>query len=137
MEENSDKRKKAGKKDIITVIILFAVLCILYLVFSRFETQVDDYLNSLAVRLNLSVWLAPIICWIIGLVAWLITYIGARIASKKSGRFVSGIPGVAFVSFIFAGLLSPYKYLALLAVVDYEIIMLPIEWIVKKNKKNN
>lgn len=76
----------------------------------------------------------PGLLWIIGMVSLGITYIGAPLASKKSGHNVSGIPGVAFFVLLVAGLVSPCKWLAFLSLLDFEITLLPIFWIIGKIK---
>lgn len=83
-------------------------------------------------------WIVSIIGFAIGLFFWCITYILAPLESKKKGKFVSGIPGMTFVCFIFAGLLSPCKWLALLCFMDLSVTLLPF-FLLKRfifNKKN-
>ena len=50
-------------------------------------------------------------------------------------KYVSGIPGVAFVFWIVAGLSSPYKWLAVLALADFGIVLIPIR-LIFKNKSD-
>ncbi len=83
-------------------------------------------------------WTLPIIGFALGLLFWGITYIGAPLESKKRGRYVSGVPGVAFVCFLIAGLLSPIKWLAFLCLLDISITFLPfylLKRYIKKKKQ--
>ena len=61
-----------------------------------------------------------VIIVILGLLAWLVT-IGARIESKRSGRFVSGIPGIGGILIIIGFLTSNYKWLALIGLLDFDL----------------
>ena len=56
----------------------------------------------------------------LGLLAWFVT-IGARIESKKSGRNVSGVPGVGGILIIIGFLFSPVKWLALIGLLDFDM----------------
>ncbi|MCR5544560.1 MAG: hypothetical protein K6F55_10480 [Eubacterium sp.] len=56
----------------------------------------------------------------LGLMAWAIT-ISARIASKKAGRFISGVPGIGGPLIIIGFLLSPVKWLALIGLLDFDM----------------
>lgn len=62
--------------------------------------------------------------WAPGLLFWLITYVFAPRASMKSGRYISGAPGLPFLLFLTAGLISPCKWLMLAALADYKILLL-------------
>ena len=68
----------------------------------------------------------------------LVISIIAPIQSRKSGKHVSGFPGVAFVFCILAGVLSPCKWLVLLCLSDISVTALPFfllrEYI--RNKKD-
>lgn len=75
------------------------------------------------------------IIWLVGILWWIATYIGAPLESKKNGYHVSGFPGVAFLHFLVAGLLSPYKWLALTALLDISVTYLPI-FLIKEKKKD-
>ena len=55
----------------------------------------------------------------------LVISIIAPIQSRKSGKHVSGFPGVAFVFCILAGVLSPCKWLVLLCLSDISVTALP------------
>ena len=120
------------KKDVKLIIILILVLGVLYLIVSVFGTRIEDSVWASIEGMGLREWFLSIIFWIIGLFAWVVTYIGAPIASRKSGKHISGIPGIAFIAFLIAGLLSPCKWLMLIALADFEIILLPIHWLGKK-----
>jgi len=73
-----------------------------------------------------------------GTIFWCVTYIGAPLESKKSGKNVSGVPGMAFICFLIAGLASPIKWLALICFADISLTILPFYLICEriKNKKN-
>ena len=68
----------------------------------------------------------------------LVISIIAPIQSHKSGKHVSGFPGVAFVFCILAGVLSPCKWLVLLCLSDISVTVIPFfllrEYI--RNKKD-
>lgn len=70
----------------------------------------------------IAMWLIDGSFWSVGLFFWVLTYIVAPLAAKKRGNSVSGTPGVAFLCFLAAGLLSPIKWLALLSLLDFEVI---------------
>ena len=61
-----------------------------------------------------------VICVSLGLLAWFAT-VGAWIESKRSGRYVSGSPGVGGILIIFGFLTSSVKWLALIGLLDYGI----------------
>lgn len=61
------------------------------------------------------------ICLILGIAAILITYVGAPLASKKSGKYVSGIPCVGGILIALGFLTTPAKWLALFGLVDISI----------------
>lgn len=69
-----------------------------------------------------TMWIMDGTFWALGLFFWILTYIAAPLAAKKRGNSVSGTPGVAFLCFLAAGLLSPIKWLALLSLLDFEVI---------------
>ncbi|MBR6403479.1 MAG: hypothetical protein IKS48_08875 [Eubacterium sp.] len=60
-------------------------------------------------------------CLVLGILAWGVT-IGARISSKKSGHFVSGIPAVGGFLIIIGFLTSSVKWLAFLGLLDFDLI---------------
>ncbi|MBP3233581.1 MAG: hypothetical protein J6M65_04060 [Eubacterium sp.] len=65
-----------------------------------------------------------IICIIfvaLGVLAWIIT-VSARISSKKTGHYVSGIPGVGGILIIIGFLTSPVKWLALIGLLDIDLL---------------
>lgn len=76
---------------------------------------------------NTQMWIVAGLLWAIGAAAWIMTYILVPIKAKKKGKNISGIPGVAFVLFLIAGLLSPYKLLALLCLIDFSVF-----WLIKE-----
>lgn len=76
---------------------------------------------------NIQMWIVAGILWAVGTSAWIMTYILVPIKAKKTGTNISGIPGVAFILFLIAGLLSPYKLLALLCLVDFSVL-----WLIKE-----
>ena len=61
------------------------------------------------------------LCLILGIVALLITYVGAPIASKKSGKYVSGLPCVGGILIALGFLTTPVKWLALFGLIDISI----------------
>lgn len=69
-----------------------------------------------------TMWIMDGTFWALGLFFGILTYIAAPLAAKKRGNSVSGTPGVAFLCFLAAGLLSPIKWLALLSLLDFEVI---------------
>lgn len=73
------------------------------------------------------IWLFSIIFWAVGILAWVMTYILIPANNKKNNGSTSGIPGIPFLLFLAAGLLSPYHYLALLCFSDISILMLAYE----------
>lgn len=85
-------------------------------------------------------WLISIFAFAVGLLFWAITYIGAPIESKRKGKHVSGLPGVAFVLFLLAGLFSPIKWLAFTCLLDFSVTALPFYLLInraesKRNKR--
>lgn len=78
---------------------------------------------------NIQMWIVSGLLWAVGLSAWIMTYILVPIKAKKTEKNISGIPGVAFILFLMAGLLSPYKLLALLCLIDFSVIWLVFELI--------
>lgn len=85
-------------------------------------------------------WVLSTAVFAVGLIFWVITYIAAPLQSRKEHRYVSGVPGTAFVIFLLGGLLSPCKWLALLCLLDLSVTVLPfyllIEFIKKKMHKD-
>lgn len=121
------KNKRIVKKIILPCVILLLIAGGLWLL--------EEKAGGKLATTELYRWLPSGFLWLVGLFAWVVTYIGAPLASKRSGRNVSGIPGIAFIAFLIAGLLSPYKWLAVIALADFGIILLPIRSIIAKNKK--
>lgn len=76
---------------------------------------------------NIQMWIVSGLLWAVGASAWIMTYILVPRKAKKTGTNISGIPGTAFILFLIAGLLSPYKFLALLCVVDFSVF-----WFIKE-----
>ena len=70
-------------------------------------------------------WGFSVFSWAVALFFWILTYVVAPIQSRKSGKHVSGFPGVAFVFCILAGVLSPCKWLVLLCLSDSSGTSLP------------
>jgi hypothetical protein len=64
------------------------------------------------------------ICLVLGILALYITYIGAPLASQKSGHYVSGIPCIGGIFIAIGFLTTPYKWLALLGFIDIQILYL-------------
>lgn len=73
---------------------------------------------------SIAMWILDGSIWAVGLFFWIFTYIAAPLKAKKSGHNVSGAPGVAFLCFLTAGLLSPIKWLAWLSLLDFSVIWL-------------
>lgn len=69
-------------------------------------------------------WGACIFFGLIGAFFLVMTY-GALIVSKKSGRYVSGVPFFGGICIVIAFLLSPCKWLALLGFLDYGLWYVP------------
>ena len=68
-------------------------------------------------------WAGPAILIAIGMSLIVMSY-GALIQSKRSGKHISGVPFVGGF-FVFLGfIISPIKWLAILALVDYSYGML-------------
>lgn len=88
--------------------------------------------------IEMSDWLMSIFAFAGGLLFWVITYIAAPIESKRKGKHVSGLPGVAFVLFLLGGLLSPIKWLAFTCLLDFSVTALPFYLLINraKNKRS-
>lgn len=71
-------------------------------------------------------WTPCILFGTVGLFFLFMTY-GALIQSKRTGKYVSGVPGCGGLFIAIAFLLSPCKWLAVLALTDYGIWM--ISWL--------
>ena len=103
------------------------------------EYDRGDYMSDLFAQFPMTMWIIDAILWLLGIFFWGATYIGAPLESKKSGKHVSGLPGLAFLFFLGAGYMSQYRLLMLVALTDISVTMLPImifkEHINKKNKK--
>ena len=56
----------------------------------------------------------------LGVLSWIIT-IGARISSKKTGHFVSGVPALGGIFIAVGFLFSPIKWLALIGLLDFDL----------------
>ena len=64
-----------------------------------------------------------IVCIILvtfGVLAWIIT-IGARISSKRTGHYVSGVPFLGGILIIIEFLTSQVKWLALIGLLDFDL----------------
>ncbi len=86
-------------------------------------------------------WVFPIIIGIIGFL-YIAINIGAALETKKiqkagSDHHVSGIPLLGGIHLLIAGLISPYKWLALLFVLDYTIWMLVFSVFFDKGNSND
>ena len=66
----------------------------------------------------MAAWTPCILISGIGFLLLALTY-GARIASKRSGKYVSGTPCFGGLLIALGFLLSPCKWLALLGLLDY------------------
>ena len=67
-------------------------------------------------------WAGPAILIAIGMSLIVMSY-GALIQSKRSGKHISGVPFVGGF-FVFLGfIISPIKWLAFLALLDYSYVM--------------
>lgn len=82
-----------------------------------------------------SEWVISTAVFAVGLIFWVITYIAAPLQSRKEHRYVSGVPGTAFVIFLLGGLLSPCKWLALLCLLDFSVTLLPFYLLIELIKK--
>lgn len=69
-------------------------------------------------------WIAAIILGLIGLFHLIITY-AALIISYRTGKHVSGVPVFGGIFIFIAFMLSPVKWLAVLALLDYGVWELP------------
>ena len=72
----------------------------------------------------------------LGVLAWVIT-IGARISTKKTGHFVSGIPGVGGILIILGFLVSSVKWLALIGLLDFDLwyfVLNVLPWVIESEK---
>ncbi|MCR4846556.1 MAG: hypothetical protein K5865_07445 [Eubacterium sp.] len=56
----------------------------------------------------------------LGVLAWIIT-IGARISSKRTGHYVSGVPALGGILIIIGFLTSQVKWLALIGLLDFDL----------------
>lgn len=92
-------------------------------------------MNLMYERYPVEMWTTDGIIWAIGIFFWFVTYVGAPMASKRSGHYVSGVPGAAFITFLIAGLLSPIKWLALLCFLDFSIVQFVFSSIINSIKK--
>lgn len=85
-------------------------------------------------------WIISLTGFAIGLFFWCVTYILAPLESKKKGKYVSGCPGIPFVCFFLAGLISPCKWLALLCFADLSVTILPFfllnKYVIKRDRNN-
>ena len=61
-----------------------------------------------------------IILVVMGLLAWAIT-IGARISSKRTGHYVSGLPGLGGLFILIGFLTSSFKWPALIGLLDLDL----------------
>lgn len=66
-------------------------------------------------------WFLPAIIGAIGL-SYLIIQLPLIFGTKKDGHSHSGVPFIGGIHFLIAGLISPYKWLALLCLLDYAFI---------------
>lgn len=69
-------------------------------------------------------WVATIILGLIGLFFLIITYV-TLIIGYRTGKFVSGAPVIGGIFVFIAFMLSPVKWLAVLALLDYGVWELP------------
>ncbi|MBR3342445.1 MAG: hypothetical protein IKG30_12685 [Clostridiales bacterium] len=61
-----------------------------------------------------------------GILAILITYVFAPAASRKSDHHVSGIPVVGGILLVIGFLCTPWKYLALLGLIEFLFVFIPL-----------
>lgn len=66
-------------------------------------------------------WLC-IILLLIGSFFLFITYIAASMQSKRSSKNVSGVPGIGGIFIALAFLTTPYKWLMILGLLDWQIL---------------
>ena len=91
-------------------------------------------------KMEIRQWTITNIIFAVGLLFWIVTYIAAPLESKKNGRYISGAPGMPFVCFFIAGLISPCKLLALLCFLDPSVTLLPfflLRRYIKRKKQHN
>ena len=79
-------------------------------------------MSDLFAHFPVAMWTIDAILWLLGIFFWGATYIGAPLESKKSGKHVSGFPGLAFLFFLGAGYMSQYKLLMLVALTDISVV---------------
>lgn len=133
-EENGNSNKRKETVKIVVFLSVLAVLGVLEFIFKSQLNSLEDLVWAKLQTIGLGPWVIPALLWILGGFAWVVTYIGPLIAALKR-KHVSGIPGVAFVFWIVAGLSSPYKWLAVLALADFGIVLIPIR-LIFKNKSD-
>lgn len=93
-------------------------------------------MSSLYEHYPIVMWVIDGVFWMIGVLCWIITYIGAPLESRKLGHHVSGVHGVAFVFFLIAGYFSPNKWLMLTALLDFSLTYLPVFLLKEQLKKH-
>lgn len=71
-------------------------------------------------------WIIDGLIWALGVFFWAFTYIAAPLESRKKGHPVSGLPGMAFLLFLWAGYLSPNRWLMLISLSDVSVLALVI-----------
>ena len=127
--QRDEKKNTNEKKGTVKIIVFFSVSIVLVILEEFvFKKQLADIENRVWLGLQdtaLGPWIFSIILWVFGGAAWVATYVGPLIAARKN-EYVSGIPGVAFILFLLAGLLSPYKWLAVIAAADFGILVILI-----------
>lgn len=69
-------------------------------------------------------WIVTIILGSIGILFLIITY-AALIISYRTGKYVSGVPSIGGIFIFTAFMLSPVKWLVVLALLDYGVWELP------------
>lgn len=71
-------------------------------------------------------WIIDGLIWALGVFFWALTYIVAPLESRKKGHPVSGLPGMAFLLFLWAGYLSPNRWLMLISLSDISVFALVV-----------
>lgn len=69
-------------------------------------------------------WVLSIMIGLIGVFFIIFTY-AAVIKSRKEGKSISGCPLLGGVFLFIAAVISPYKWLCILCLLDYGVWMLP------------
>lgn len=128
---NDTPSNRRDKAKIIVFLAVLGILGILYYVSKEQQTQLEDLVWDKLQSLGLGAWFISMVFWFIGGLAWIATYLGPWLAARRQ-KHISGIPGIAFIFFIIAGLTSPHKWLAVIALVDYYAVLIPIRFVLNR-----